>query len=191
MTPAYAGRQRRDAAIPQHSEPGASPTLPPGFERLSCRARARRFFNLSSQINEMPFLQRDFQTTIGDVRLDIGSTPIPCYGCEASLLLPQQFPVTYAAELAPFSLEKPGFTRVSGVRALPFPDSLRFFPVFGPKEAGDRFVWDCLHHQCTFVAVRECAAMFENIRRYLGYHRPLRESETRRAQAGAAVDMRA
>jgi hypothetical protein len=112
MTPAYAGRQRRDAAIPQHSEPGASPTLPPGFERLSCRARARRFFNLSSQINEMPFLQRDFQTTIGDVRLDIGSTPIPCYGCEASLLLPQQFPVTYAAELAPFSLEKPGFTRV-------------------------------------------------------------------------------
>lgn len=45
---------------------------------------------------------------------------IPCYGSRVSLLLPPQFPVIWAAELAWFLLERPGFANFSEAQAPSF-----------------------------------------------------------------------
>lgn len=39
----------------------------------------------------------------------------------------------------------------------------RVFPVILSWKPRDRLLWDCLHHQCMFVAGRARAPPFENI----------------------------
>jgi hypothetical protein len=65
---------------------------------------------------------------------------LPCYGPDVSLLLPQQFPVICAADLARFLAEMPGITRFLSTSTSSFPRFLQFFPVFSWK--GPETGWD-------------------------------------------------